>query len=98
MDHRYFKVLKLAGCYAFLDYSPVIAIDHLDYAIRIVEDSGEDFKRLMTPEYNYEKLAKYLAALNQPVTLPDLEYALPYFRGSRQQKEYLMLFHHQHFY
>lgn len=90
MDHRYFKVLKLAGCYAFLDYSPVITIDHLDYAIRIVEDSGEHFKRLMTPEYNYEKLAKYLAALNQPVTLPDLEYALPYFRGSRQQKEYLI--------
>lgn len=90
MEHRYFKVLKLAGAYAFLDYSPNITVDHIEYAIRIAEDSGEDFKRLMTPEYNYEKLAKYLANLGKPVTLPDLEHDLPYFRGSRQQKDYLI--------
>jgi len=90
MEHRYFKVLKLAGAYAFLDYSPNITQDHLEYAIRLTEDSGEDFKRLMTPEYNYEKLAKYLADLNQPVTLPDLEHDLPYFRGSKQNKDYLI--------
>lgn len=90
MEHRYFKVLKLAGCYAFLDYSPNITEQHLEYAIRLVEDSGLEFKRLMTPEYNYEKLAKYLADIGRPVTLPDLVHDLPYFRGSRQQKDELL--------
>lgn len=90
MEHRYFKVLKLAGAYAFMDYSDHITVDHIEHAIRLTEDSGEDFKRLMTPEYNYEKLAKYLADLGQRVTLPDLEHDLPYFRGSKQQKDYLI--------
>lgn len=87
MENRFFKVLKLAGAYAFRDYSPNITIDHLDAAMRLAEDSGEHFARLMQPEFDYEKVAKYLADCGTSVTLPDLEQALPCFRGSKQQKD-----------
>ena len=91
MENRFFKVLKLAGAYAFRDYAPNISVSHLEAAIRLAEDSGEHFARLMTPEYDYEKLAKYLADCDKSgVTLPDLEQALPCFRGSKQQKDQMI--------
>lgn len=90
LENRFFKVLKLAGAYAFRDYSPNITISHLEAAMRLAEDSGEHFVRLMTPEYDYERVAKYLADCGTPVTLPDLEQALPCFRGSKQQKDQMI--------
>lgn len=90
LENRFFKVLKLAGAYAFRDYSPNITILHLEAAMRLAEDSGEHFARLMAPEYDYEKVAKYLADNNAGVTLPDLEQALPCFRGSKQQKDQMI--------
>ena len=90
LENRFFKVLKLAGAYAFRDYSPNITIQHLEAAMLLAEDSGEHFSRLMTPEYDYEKVAKYLADNNTGVTLPDLEQALPCFRGSKQQKDQMI--------
>lgn len=90
LENRFFKVLKLAAAYAFRDYSPHITIEHLDAAIRLAEDSGEHFARLMTPEYDYEKVARFLADCDTGVTLPDLEQALPCFRGSKQQKDQMI--------
>lgn len=90
LENRFFKVLKLAGAYAFRDYSPNITISHLEAAMRLAEDSGEHFARLMTPEYDYEKVAKFLSECASGVTLPDLEQALPCFRGSKQQKDQLI--------
>lgn len=90
LENRFFKVLKLAGAYAFRDYSPNITIAHLDAAIRLAEDSGEHFARLMQPEYDYQKVARFLAECGNGVTLPDLEQALPCFRGSKQQKDQLI--------
>lgn len=90
MEHRYFKVLKLAGAYAFMDYSPNITQSHLEAAMKLAEDSGKDFLKLMTPERNYEKVAKYLAACESGITLPDLDHELPCFRGSKQQKDQLI--------
>lgn len=90
LENRFFKVLKLAAAYAFRDYSPHITIAHLDAAIRLTEDSGEHFAKLMTPEYDYEKVAKFLADTQAGVTLPDLEQALPCFRGSKQQKDQMI--------
>lgn len=87
MDNRYFKVLKLAAAYAFIDESAVITQDHFENAVKLVEDSGEAFARLMTPERSYVKLAKYLATSTSELTLADLDEDLPYFRGGRNQKE-----------
>ena len=90
LENRFFKVLKLAGAYAFRDYSPNITIDHLEAAIRLAEDSGDDFAKLMTPEYDYEKVARFLADCDTGVTLPDLEQALPCFRGAKNIKDQMI--------
>lgn len=87
LDHRYFKVLKLAGAYAFIDGSPEITLDHLDNAIKLAEESGTAFVQLMSPERPYIKLARYLADIRGEVTLADLDEDLPVFRGSKAQKE-----------
>lgn len=87
MEHRYFKVLKLAGAYAFIDHAPEITTTHLEAAIKLAEESGKAFVQLMTPERSYVKLARYLAQVRGEVTLADLDEDLPSFRGSRTQKE-----------
>ena len=91
LDHRYFKVLKLAGAYAFVDCSPKITLDHIEYAIRLAEECGEAFKELLTPEKPYVKLAKYLAKVRTEVTVADLDIDLPYYRGSKAQKDEMLL-------
>jgi len=90
LENRFFKVLKLAAAYAFRDYSPKITIQHLEASMRLAEDSGEHFARLMQPEFDYEKVAKYLSDCGSNITLPDLEQALPCFRGSKQQKDQML--------
>lgn len=90
MQHRFFKVLKLAGAYAFVDGRTTISIQHLEYAIKLAEDSGIAFGELMTPQRPYVKLAKYLANSPEEITLPDLDQDLPYFKGSVSQKDYLI--------
>lgn len=91
LEHRYFKVLKLAGAYAFFDDSPEITQDHLENAIKLAEDSGAAFSQLLTPERPYTKLAKYLAQCKSDVTLADLDEDLPCFKGSKSTKEDMIL-------
>ncbi|MBE0975153.1 DUF3987 domain-containing protein, partial [Escherichia coli] len=90
LEHRYFKVLKLAGAYAFVDTSDEITTDHIEAAIKLVEDSGEAFAKLMTPMKPYMKLAKYLADVRAEVTLADLDEDVPYFKGTKTMKDELI--------
>jgi hypothetical protein len=78
MGNRYFHVLKLAGILAFIERSNVITINHLNYAIRYVEDSGEAFDKIMTRDTPYVRLAKYIASCDKQLTLTELNEALPY--------------------
>lgn len=87
LAHRYFKTMKLAGAYAFVDGKDIITPEYIEYAIRLVEDSGEAFNHLLTPQRPYIKLANYLASMKQDVTLADLDEDLPCFRGSKAQKD-----------
>lgn len=91
LEHRYFKAMKLAGSYAFIDKSATITTEHIKYAIHLVEDSGEAFVRLLTPQRPYIKLANYLASMRCDVTLADLDEDLPSFRGSKAQKDEMIL-------
>ena len=79
--------MKLAGVYAFIDQQDEISPQHIEYAIKLAEDSGQAFARLMTPQRPYIKLANYLAQTNTQVTLADLDEDLPSFRGSKTQKD-----------
>lgn len=90
MMHRYYKALKLAGAYAFADGSSEITQDHLDYAISVVEDSGEAFHQMMRKQGPYERLANYLASVDHEVTQHELLEELPFYKGSEMQRRDLM--------
>lgn len=91
LEHRYFKVMKLAGAYAFVDGSDYILPQHIEYAIKLAEDSGKAFVQMMTPQRPYIKLANYLAQVGTQVTLADLDEDLPSFRGSKAQKDEMVM-------
>jgi len=90
MIHRYYKAIKLAGAYTFADNSTEITQDHLDYAISVVEDSGEAFHTLMRKQGPYERLAHYLADCDNEVTQHELIEELPFYKGSEAQRKDLM--------
>jgi hypothetical protein len=90
MMHRYYKALKLAGAYAFADGVDEISKDHIDYAIALVEDSGEAFHLLMRKQGPYERLAHYLANCDNEVTQHELIEELPFYKGSETQRRDLM--------
>lgn len=90
ISHRYFKALKLAGALAFCDESLEVTMDHLYYAIKIVEDSGKAFEKIFTREKNYVKLARYLASSKSELTHADLNEALPFYKGSQAARNEIM--------
>jgi len=90
MCHRYFKSLKLAGAYAFIDSSPEITEEHLYNAIKLVEDSGEAFQKIMTQEKPYVKLALYIASNDNEVTQADITEDLAFYKGTAHYKDQLL--------
>lgn len=90
LSHRYFKVLKLAGIYAFIDQSPTITMDHIYYAIKLVEQSGKDFEKIVNREKAYVKLAKFIADNDTEVTHADLTEQLPFYSNSSTRRNELM--------
>lgn len=92
VSHRYFKALKLAGAFAFLDQSPEVTIEHLKSAILLVEQAGESFQEILNREKAYTKLAKYIAEVGTEVTHADLNESLPFYKqGSAARNEMMTL-------
>jgi Primase C terminal 1 (PriCT-1) len=87
ISHRYFKALKLAGAYAFVDDSVELTTPHLYQAIKLAEESGTAFNKILTRDRNYVKLAKYVATVKRDVTQADLTADLPFYRGATSQKQ-----------
>jgi hypothetical protein len=90
MSHRYFKALKLAGAYAFVDGSDEVAAIHLEAAIKVTEDSGTEFNAMLNRERPYVRLCRFICEANKPLTQADLVEDLPCYRGSVQQKNEMM--------
>jgi len=90
LNHRYFKALKLAGTFAFIDSSPVITEDHLYSSIKLVEESGKAFDKILTREPQYIKLAKYISTVNKEVTHVDIMEHLPLYRIPETRKRELL--------
>lgn len=89
--HRYFKVLKLAGTYAFLDVSPEITVEHIHQAIKLAEDSGEALNQMFQRERTFERLARFIAGnKGRELTQVDLTTQLPFYRGSVSAKNEMM--------
>lgn len=90
MSHRYFKALKLSGALAFVDQSNEIEMRHLHAAIKLVEESGQAFDKIMTREKPYVKLAKYIAATKTELTHADLNTALPFYKMGQSARTEMM--------
>ena len=90
LSHRYFKALKLAGAFAFVDQSNEIEMLHLHQAILLVEESGVAFGSILKREKTHVKLAKYIATCGEEVTHADLLEALPYFPKSNGPRGEMM--------
>lgn len=90
LSHRYFKALKLAGAYAFIDGSTEVEMAHLMSAIKLVEESGMAFQTILSREKTYVKLAKYIAGTNAEVTHADLHEALPFYKSSQSSRNEMM--------
>ena len=86
LENRYFKVLKLAGAYAFVDDVPELTEEHIYNAIKLAEESGAAFQQMMNRDRPYVKLAKYLAEVGKEVTQADLVEDLPFYKGGMAQK------------
>jgi hypothetical protein len=85
LSHRYFKAMKLAGAYAFIDQSSLIEMDHLKSAILLAEESGAMFQTIVYREKPHVKLGKYLASCGEEVTQHDLTNALRFYaKGGAQ--------------
>ena len=90
ISHRYFKALKLAGAYAFVDDSTELTETHLYNAIKLAEESGTAFQQLLTRDRSYVKLAKYIATVKRDITQADLVEDLPFYRGATGQKQEML--------
>ena len=86
MSHRYFKALKLAGAYAFVDGSPELTTKHAYHAIKLAEQSGKAFDLMLTRDRAHVRLAKYIAEVKRPVTFADMLEDLPFFKVPAPQK------------
>lgn len=83
LGHRYFKALKLAGAYAFIDESMTVDMGSLMSAILLIEECGQSFEKILSREKTYVKLAKYLATVGEEVTHADLHEALPFYKSGQ---------------
>lgn len=90
MSHRYFKVLKIAGSFAFVDESSMVEMDHLMSAILLVEESGTSFQRILSREKSYVRLARYIAEVGTEMTQSDLVETLPFYSGSNTRRNEMM--------
>lgn len=90
ISHRYFKALKLAGVYAFIDQSTEVEMDHLMSAIKLVEESGEAFISTLTRDKAYVKVAKFIAQVGTEVTHADLHEAMPFYKSGQQARNEMM--------
>ncbi len=90
LSHRYFKSLKLAGVYAFLDESKNITMSHIRMAIKVAEESGVSFEKLLKRDRNFVRLAKFIAASSDNLTHADLVEDLPYYPTSTTARKEMM--------
>lgn len=90
LEQRWWKAIKLAGAYAFVDGLNTVTKDHIIAAFKLVEDSGESLNKILKREKPYVKLAKYIGEINKRITQADLANELPYFKGSQSARQDLI--------
>ena len=90
LEHRYFKALKLAGAYAFIDSTPKVTEDQMYAAIKVTEESGLAFKEIYHRPKNYIRLAKYISSVDEELTHADMVDALAFYPSAKNKQEELL--------
>lgn len=90
LQHRDSKVRKLAGALAFFELSENMTMNHLHYAIRLAEDSGDCLQAMLNQKKPYQRLADYIASEGRELTSVDIAEDLLFFKGSEANKRQLM--------
>jgi len=88
--HGYWRAIKLAGAYAFIDEMTEITLEHAKAAIALVEQSNNSFDDIAKRPTSYVKLINYMADVNREITQVELVENLPFYKGSEFQKKEMM--------
>lgn len=84
MEHRYFRVLKIAGTLAFVEEALDMSEDHVKAAIKVVEESGAGFQSMLNREPAEAKLARFIASTGREMTHPELIQELPFYKAANK--------------
>ena len=90
MQHRFAKALKLSGTYAFIDGKTEILEEHMYQAIKVTEESGDAFTRMLQRPKPHQVLAEFIVESDTELTLVDLVDNLTFFKTSKTIRESLM--------
>lgn len=87
---RFFKTIKLAAAFTWLDSKQTMTVEHVEAAIKLAEESAAAFHAMLTRPPVYARLANYLTEVSNPMTHAELMEELPYYpRTAQQQQEML---------
>lgn len=91
LEHRYFRVLKMAGLLAFVDRVDRVTSEHIKIAISIAEESGKHFHKILNRPDSYQLVLKYLEE-NEGlrITKAELYKNVPCFKGSQANQNNLL--------
>lgn len=90
LTNRWYKAIRLAGAYAFIDKSDEIKPEHIMAAIKVVEDCGRDLYTLLHQDKPHVRLAKYLVKQNSEVHRADLVEKCKFFKGSKASQDAML--------
>ena len=90
VSHGYWRAIKIAGAYAFIDKTREITMEQAKAAIALVEQSNKSFDEIARRPASYVKLIEYMADVNNEITQVELVENLPFYRGSESQKREMM--------
>lgn len=90
MAHRFFKSIKLAGIFAFIDGQDEISILNLNRAIKLTESCQNSFDKILKRERNFVRLAKYICNSDSELTHADLVEDLIFYPQSSGPRKELM--------
>lgn len=89
-EGRYFKTMRLAGAYAWLDGKNEMSVEHLEAAIKLAEESASALNRILNRDPVHARLAKHLVEIGTEATHAELMDDLRYYpKSSQPQKDLL---------
>lgn len=91
LEHRHFKVMKLAGILAFIDKMDYVTDLHINIAITFAERSGLDFEKILNRPDPHEHVLNYLKEnRGEKITRADIHKNVPCFRGAMAKQNNLL--------